>query len=51
MQQTFIAVDAAKGWLDIHHPEQKSQRIENTPTGAKACARLCTKEGAWSIFR
>ncbi|MFN8830478.1 MAG: IS110 family transposase [Labrys sp. (in: a-proteobacteria)] len=50
MQQTFIGVDVAKDWLDIHHPKRKPERIENTPKGAKAFARLSAKEGAWIIF-
>jgi transposase len=50
MQQTFIGVDVAKGWLDIHHPERKPYRIDNTPKGTKAFARICAKEGTWVIF-
>lgn len=50
MQQTYIGVDVAKGWLDIHHPERKPHRIDNTPKGAKAFALICAKEGAWVIF-
>ena len=50
MQQIFIGVDVAKGWLDIHHPKRKPQRIENTPKGTKAFARLCAREDAWIIF-
>ena len=50
MQQTFIGVDVAKDWLDIHHLKRKPERIKNTPKGAKAFARLSAKEGAWIIF-
>ncbi len=50
MQQTFIGVDVAKDWLDIHHPKRKPQRIENTPKAAKAFARVSAKEGAWIIW-
>ena len=50
MQQTFIGVDVAKGWLDIHHPKQRSLRIDNTPKAARAFAAACAKEGAWVIF-
>ena len=50
MQQTFIGVDVAKSWLDIHHPKQRSLRIDNTPKAARAFAGACVKEGAWVIF-
>ncbi len=50
MQQTFIGVDVAKGWLDIYHPKQRSLRIDNTPKAARAFAVACAKEGAWVIF-
>ena len=50
MQRTFIGVDVAKGWLDIHHPKQRSLRIDNTPKAARAFAGACAKEGAWVIF-
>ena len=50
MQQTFIGVDVAKGWLDIHHPKQRSLRIDNAPKAARAFAGACAKEGAWVIF-
>ena len=50
MQQIFIGVDVAKGWLDIHHPHRKPMRIENTPKAAKAFAVVCEKEDAWVIF-
>lgn len=49
-QQTFIGVDVAKSWLDIHHPRRKPERIENTPKGARAFARQAAQEGAWIIF-
>jgi transposase len=50
MQQIFVGVDVAKGWLDTHHPEHKPTRIENTPKAAKAFADACAREGAWVIF-
>ena len=43
MQQTFIGVDVAKSWLDIHHPKQRSLRIDNTPKAARAFAGACAK--------
>ena len=50
MQQTFIGIDVAKGWLDIHHPERKPCRVDNTPKATRAFALICAKEGAWVIF-
>lgn len=50
MQQIFIGVDVSKGWLDIHHPQRKPARIENTPKAAKSFAATCMKDSAWVIF-
>jgi transposase len=50
MQRAFIGVDVAKGWLDIHHSDQRRSRIENTPKATRALAVACAKEGAWVIF-
>jgi transposase len=50
MQNVYIGVDIAKGWLDIHHPEHGARRIENTPAAARAFAGSCARDGAWAIF-
>jgi transposase len=50
MQNVYIGVDVAKGWLDIHHPEHGARRIENTPAAVRAVARSCARDGAWAIF-
>ena len=41
MQEVFVGVDVAKGWLDIHHPGRGARRIDDTPTAARAFAAAC----------
>ena len=50
MQDLFIGVDVAKGWLDIYHPNKRSFRIANSPAAARNLAQDCFREGAWVIF-
>ena len=50
MQEVFVGVDAASGWLDVHHPGRGARRIDNTPAAARTFARICAKEGAWVVF-
>ncbi|MCP1615494.1 transposase [Azospirillum lipoferum] len=50
MQELFIGVDVAKGWLDIHQPGAGARRIDNTPGAARSFAKACIKDGAWVIF-
>ena len=50
MQDLFIGVDVAKDWLDIHHPNQKPDRITNTPTAIRQFVISCRRDGAWVIF-
>jgi transposase len=49
-QQTFIGVDVAKDWLDIHYRDRKPYRIDNAAKETKAFARIGAKEGAWINF-
>jgi transposase len=49
-QQTFIGVDVAKDWLDIHYPDRKPYRIDNAAKETNAFARIGAKEGAWINF-
>jgi transposase len=50
MQDIFIGVDVAKGWLDIHDPVGGPRRIENTPRSVRAFAQRSARQGAWIIF-
>jgi len=36
MQRTFIGVDVAKDWLDIHYSDQRRSRIDNTSKATRA---------------
>jgi hypothetical protein len=56
MQQTFIGVDVAKGWLDIHHPKQRSLRIDSVrrwkprrcPSAASIPDKPATSPALWA---
>lgn len=50
MQEVFVGVDVAKGWLDIHHPGRGAHRIENTPAAVRAFAAASAKTGLWVVF-
>lgn len=50
MQEVFVGVDVAKGWLDIHHPGRGAHRIENTPGAVRAFAAASAKTGLWVVF-
>lgn len=50
MQEVFIGVDVAKGWLDIHHPRNGARRIDNAPAALRSFTAACAKEGAWVVF-
>jgi transposase len=47
---TFIGVDVAKGWLDIHDPTRKPTRIDNTAKAVKAFARTLAGKSTMVIF-
>jgi transposase len=48
--QTFVGVDVAKDWLDIHHASHGATRINNSHAAVRSFAARCAKEGAWVVF-
>ena len=50
MQEVFVGVDVAKGWLDVHHPTRGARRIDNTPAAARVFATACARQGAWIVL-
>ena len=50
MQEVFVGVDTAKGWLDVPHPTRGARRIDNTPAAARVFATACARQGAWIVF-
>ena len=48
--QTFVGVDVAKDWLDIHHASHGAIRINNSHAAVRSFAARCAKEGAWVVF-
>lgn len=48
--QTFVGVDVAKAWLDIHHASHGATRINNSHAAVRSFAARCAKEGAWVVF-
>jgi transposase len=50
MEQTYVGVDVAKLWLDVHHPKRGARRIDNSPSAVRTFAKACAQEGAWIVF-
>jgi transposase len=48
--QTFVGVDVAKDWLDIHHAGHGATRINNSHAAVRSFAARYAKEGAWVVF-